>query len=82
MLKPKYQDIIKLPPNFLNILRRINKIRNRVHFTNRIEYSTSPRILSDLKLLIKFANEEIKPKIDKLDIQIEKHVGKVPVLDV
>lgn len=82
LLKGTYQEIIDLPLELLNILRSINLSRNKVHFANRIEFEIGKKVLDDFDKIINFVDSVIKPKIDQLDTNMDRHVGKTPVIDI
>jgi len=56
MLRPSYQELIRLPNDVLLIVRRINENRNKLHFSSEAAGELGEALIRDLKLLDAFVD--------------------------
>lgn len=54
MLRPSYQELIRLPSDVLRVVKRMNENRNKLHFASEAGGELGESLLGDLKLLDAF----------------------------
>lgn len=80
LLKEKYQKVIQLPKDVCDILKRINKERNELHFMCQIQIIHTEQGIRDQQTLIDFVQKTIKPCMDSLDKNLSEVVNNNKVI--
>ncbi len=59
MFKPKYQQVIRTPQDILEIVKRMNHNRNKLHLTSEVGGVLGAETIRELKLLDAYVDQQI-----------------------
>ena len=78
LLRPKYQEVIKLPEYIIEVVQEINDKRNNLHFYHEAKNSYSPDFFLSLRSMLTFVQDEMMGKVARLESELKISRTQIP----
>ncbi len=67
LLMPKYQEVLQIPKELLELLKEVNAERNKLHFITVTDFAIGKPIIENMRMIVNFVATVMVPQVLKLN---------------